>query len=76
MATLTELNVNESSLKHHVRWNVRHNTKENAPGQTAAQVKSETRHRILISAEGTLAHSLGPEQLPGVAKPEPGWSRT
>ncbi len=31
----------ESSLKHHVRSNVKHKTKENAPGQTAAQVKSE-----------------------------------
>ncbi len=31
----------ESSLKHHVRSNVKHQTKENAPGQSAAQVKSE-----------------------------------
>ncbi len=31
----------ESSLKHHVHSNVKHKTKENAPGQTAAQVKSE-----------------------------------
>ncbi len=31
----------ESSLKDHVRLNVKHQTKENAPGQTAAQVKSE-----------------------------------
>ncbi len=30
----------ESSLKHHVRSNVKHQTKENAPGQSAAQVKS------------------------------------
>ncbi len=30
----------ESSLQHHVRSNVKHK-KENAPGQTAAQVKSE-----------------------------------
>ncbi len=31
----------QSSLKHHVRSNVKHKTKETAPGQTAAQVKSE-----------------------------------
>ncbi len=31
----------ESSLKHNVRSNVKHKTKENAPSQTAAQVKSE-----------------------------------
>ncbi len=31
----------ESSLKDHVRSNVKHQTKENAPGQSAAQVKSE-----------------------------------
>ncbi len=31
----------ESSLKHHVRSNVKHQTKETAPGQTAAQEKSE-----------------------------------
>ncbi len=30
----------ESSLKHHVRSNVKHKTKENAPGQTEVQVKS------------------------------------
>ncbi len=43
MATLAELNVNrerESSLKHHVRSNVKHKTKKNAPGQTAAQSKN------------------------------------
>ncbi len=40
MAALTELNVNrESSLKHHVRSNVKPKTKENAPRQTVAQVK-------------------------------------
>ncbi len=31
----------KSSLKHYVRSNVKHKTKEKAPGQTAAQVKSE-----------------------------------
>ncbi len=31
----------ESSLKNRVRLNVKHKTKEYAPGQTAAQLKSE-----------------------------------
>ncbi len=31
----------ESSLKHNVRLNNKHQTKENASGQTAAQVKSD-----------------------------------
>ncbi len=31
----------KSSLKHHVRSNDKHETKKNAPGQTAAQVKFE-----------------------------------
>ncbi len=36
-------------------------------------VGSETKHRVLISAEDVGAYSLGPEQRPRVIKPEPSW---